>query len=128
MDRCNYIVTHTSGMVEIPINGGQYHQMIASLWISHLVEHLQLTPVMLTHLDSALLTNPRQTTTQPGTISSLSSLIFESLTGDLPLTLLNFKTTVVSIFPFHSQWVNYHFIFIDPASIYTCHFPILASF
>ena len=112
----------------MPFNGAQFHQMIASLWISHRLGNLQLTPLMLAHIDSAHLTNPRQITTQPVTISSLSSLIFESLTGDLPLALLNFKTTVAPIFPFHSQWVNYHFIFIDPASIYTCHFPILASF
>ena len=69
MDRCNYHVPNTNWMVEMPLTGGQYHQMIASLWISHLVDNLPLTPVMLAHIDSAQLTNPRKITAQSGIIS-----------------------------------------------------------
>ena len=32
--RCNYVIPGTTSMVEMPINGGQYQQTIASLWIS----------------------------------------------------------------------------------------------
>ena len=60
MDRCNYLVPNTNWMVEMPLTGGQYHQTIASLWISHLVDNLPLSPVMLAHIDSAQLTNPRK--------------------------------------------------------------------
>ena len=69
MDRCNYLVPNTNWMVEMPLTGGQYHQAIASLWISHLVDNLPLTPVMLAHIDSAQLTNPRKITAQSGIIS-----------------------------------------------------------
>ena len=65
MDRCKYIVTHTSWMVEMPNNGRQYHQMIASLWISHLVLNLPLTPMMVVPIASAQFTNPRQIAAQP---------------------------------------------------------------
>ena len=69
MDRCNYPVPNTNWMVEMPLTGGQYHQTIASLWISHLVDNLPLSPVMLAHIDSAQLTNPRKITAQSGIIS-----------------------------------------------------------
>ena len=69
MDRCNYLVPNTNWMVEMPLTGGQYHQTIASFWISHLVDNLSLTPVMLAHIDSAQLTNPRKITAQSGIIS-----------------------------------------------------------
>ena len=69
MDRCNYLVPNTNWMVEMPLIGGQYHQEIASLWISHLVDNLPLSLVMLAHIDSAQLTNPRKITALTGTIS-----------------------------------------------------------
>ena len=75
MERCNYIVHHTSWMVEM---GGQYHQTILSLWISHLVHNLALSPVMLAHSASAQLTNPSQITSQPGTIISFVTVSFRS--------------------------------------------------
>ena len=70
MDRCNYLVPHTSWIVEMPINAGKYHQTIASLWISHLIDNLPLSPVMMGHIASAQLTNPRKITIQSGTIIS----------------------------------------------------------
>ena len=75
----------------MPINCGQYHQAIASLWISHLVDNLPLTPVMLAHIDSAQLTNPHKTTAQSGIISLFSSQALE-ISLDLPLQLLIFRT------------------------------------
>ena len=69
MDRCNYLIPNTNWMVEMPLTGGQYHQTIASLWISHLVDNLPLTPVILGHLNSAQLTNPRKITALTGIIS-----------------------------------------------------------
>ena len=69
MDRCNYPVPNTNWMVEMPLTGGQYHQAIASLWISHLVDNLPLSPMMLAHLDSAQVTNPSKITAQTGIIS-----------------------------------------------------------
>ena len=69
MDRCHYLVPNTNWMVEMPLTGGQYHQMIASIWISHLVDNHPLTPVMLAHIDSAQLTNPRKINGQSGIIS-----------------------------------------------------------
>ena len=69
MDRCNYLVPNTNWMVEMPLTGGQYHQAIASLWISHLVDNLPLTPAMLAHIDSAQLTNPCKITALTGIIS-----------------------------------------------------------
>ena len=78
-------------MVEMPLTGGQYHQAIASLWISHLVDNLPLTPVMLAHIDSAQLTNPRKITAQSGIISLLFSQTHE-MSIDLSLPLLFFRT------------------------------------
>ena len=75
MDRCNYSVPHTSWMVEMPINGRQYHQMIASLWISHLIDNLPLSPVKVAHIACAQLTNPRQISSQPGIIVSRLSQV-----------------------------------------------------
>ena len=69
MDRCNYPVPNTNWMVEMPFTGGQYHQAIAARWISHLVDNLTRTPVMLAHIDSAQLTNPRKITALTGIIS-----------------------------------------------------------
>ena len=69
MDRCNYLVPNTNWMVEMPLTGGQYHQTIASLWISNLIDNLPLSPVMLAHIDSAQLTNPHKITAQSGIIS-----------------------------------------------------------
>ena len=69
MDRCNYLVPNTNWMVEMPLTGGQYHQTIASLWISHLVDNLPLSPVMLAQIDSAQLTNPRKINALSGIIS-----------------------------------------------------------
>ena len=78
-------------MVEMPLTGGQYHQAIASLWISHLVDNLPLSPVMFAHIDSAQLTNPRKITAQSGIISLFSSQALE-MSVDLPLPLLIFLT------------------------------------
>ena len=91
MDRCNYLVPNTNWMVEMPLTGGQYHQAIASLWISHLVDNLPLTPVMLAHIDSAQLTNPRKINAQPGIISLFFSQAHE-MSVDLPLPHLNLLT------------------------------------
>ena len=91
MDRCNYLVPNTNWMVEMPLSGGQYHQAIASLWISHLVDNLPLTPVMLAHIDSAQITNPRKITAQSGIISLLFSQTHE-MSVDLSLPLLKFRT------------------------------------
>ena len=35
LDRCDYLIPRISSTVQIPITGGQYHQTIASPWISH---------------------------------------------------------------------------------------------
>ena len=75
MDRCNYSVPHTSWMVEMPINCRQYHQMIASLWISHLIDNLPLSLLMVAHIASAQLSNPRQISSQSGIILSLLSQV-----------------------------------------------------
>ena len=80
MGRCNYIVPHSSGIVEMPINCGQYHRTITSLWISLLIDNLPLSPVMVAHIASAQLTNPRQITIQPGIIISLLSQILFDVT------------------------------------------------
>ena len=92
------ISDHTNGLTrflnktaEMPINGGQYHQTIASLRISHLVDNLPLTPVMLAHDDSAQLTNPRKITAQIGIISLFFSQALE-ISVDLRLQLLIFRT------------------------------------
>ena len=69
MDRCNYLVPNTNWMVRMALNGGKYQQTIASLWISQLVDNLPLSPVMLAHIDSSQLTNPRKITAQSGIIS-----------------------------------------------------------
>ena len=69
MDRCNYLVPNTNWMVEMSLTGGQYHQAIASLWISNIIDNLPLSPVMLAHIDSAQLTNPRKITAHSGIIS-----------------------------------------------------------
>ena len=47
-------------MVEMPINGGKYHQTSESHWISHLVDNLPLNPVMVGNIAYAELSNPRQ--------------------------------------------------------------------
>ena len=91
MDRCNYLVPNTNWMVEMPLNGGQYHQAIASLWISNIIDNLPLRPVMLSHIDSAQLTNPRKINAQSGIISLFFSQARE-MSLDLPLTHLNFHT------------------------------------
>ena len=83
MDRCNYLVPNTNWMVEMPLTGGQYHQTIASLWISHLVDNLPLSPVMLAHIDSAQLTNTHKITAQSGIISLFSQA--HEMSPDLPL-------------------------------------------
>ena len=69
MARCNYLVPNTNWMVEMPLTGGQYQQMIASLWISNLIDNLPLSLLMLAHLDSAQLTNPSKITGQSGIIA-----------------------------------------------------------
>ena len=93
MDRCNYLVPNTNWMVEMPLSGGQYHQAIASLWISHLVDNLPLSPVMLAHIDSAQLTNPRKLNAQSGIISLFFSQAHE-MSVDLSLPHLIFRTDV----------------------------------
>ena len=110
MDRCNYLVPNTNWMVEMPINGGQYHQAIASLWISHLVDNLPLTPVMLAHVDSAQLTNPRKITAQSGNISLSFSLRLSIFHSDI----LTFAP--ISTFNFHFD--NFYFIIFGV----NCHF------
>ena len=109
MDRCNYLVPNTNWMVEMPLTGGQYHQAIASLWISHLVDNLPLSPVMLAHIDSAQLTNPRKITAQSGIISLFFSQPLE-MSPDLPLPHLNFPTDL--------HFDNFYFIIFG----FNCHF------
>ena len=70
MDHCNYLVPTTNGMVEMPINDGQSQQNIASLWISHLLDKLPLSSVMLAHLVSAQRIKPRHIITEPSMIIS----------------------------------------------------------
>ena len=53
----------------MPINDGQYHQTIAALWISYLDDILPQSPVMVAHIASDQLTNPRKITTDQGIIS-----------------------------------------------------------
>ena len=77
-------------MVEMPLTGGEYHQTIASLWISHLVDNREMTAVMLAHMDSAQLTNPRKITAQICFISLFFSQALE-ISVDLPLPHLNFR-------------------------------------
>ena len=89
MERFNYLVPNTNWMVEMPLTGGQYHQAIAFLWISRLVDNLALTPLMIGHIASAQLTHSRQITSQSGIISLFSKALEKSL--DLPLPLLNFR-------------------------------------
>ena len=100
MDRCNYLVPNTNWMVEMPLTGGQYHQMIASLWISNLIDNLPLSPVMLEHIDSAQLTNPRKITAQSGIISLFFSQALE-MSIDLPIPHLNFRTDLQIHLPLH---------------------------
>ena len=69
MDRCNYLVPNNNWMVEMPLIGGPDHQMIASLWISNLIDNLPLSPVMLADIDSAQLTNPRKITSEQGNLN-----------------------------------------------------------
>ena len=64
--RSNYLVPGTNWLVEMPLAGGQYHQTIASLWISHLIDNLPLSPVLSAHIGSAQLTNPHPLNTQSG--------------------------------------------------------------
>ena len=64
MDRCRYMVPHTSRMVQMPINGGQNHLKIGSVWISHLVHNLPLSPVMVANIASAQHTNQGKITTE----------------------------------------------------------------
>ena len=64
--RSNYLVPGTIWMVEMPMLGGQYHHTIASLWISHLIDNLPLSPVMAAHISSAQLSNPHPMNTQIG--------------------------------------------------------------
>ena len=78
-------------MVEMPLTGGQYHHMIASLWISNLIDNLPLSPVRLAQIDSAQLTNPRKLTAQSGIIYLFFSQALE-MTIDLSLPHLNFLT------------------------------------
>ena len=72
-DRCNYVIPGTIWMMEMPINGGQYHQTIASLWISHLVDYIPLTPVLTAHIASAQITNHHKMTNPFGMLLSLYS-------------------------------------------------------
>ena len=65
MDRCNYIMPQIEWRVKMPINRGQYHQTIASHWISHLVDNLLLSDLMVAHLASAQLTNPPPIVNEP---------------------------------------------------------------
>ena len=88
--RCNFLVPGTTWMVENPITGGQYHQTIASLWISHLVDNIPLSPVMAAHISSAQLSNPHPLNTQIGML----------LTSDLPSPLAHYFSTS-SHFPPH---------------------------
>ena len=74
----------------MPLSGGQYHQTIASLWISILIDNLPLSPVLLAHIDSAQLTNPRKITAQKGIISLFFSQAVE-ISVALPLPHLNFR-------------------------------------
>ena len=71
MDRYNYLVPHTSWILEMPINASKYHQTIASIWISQLIDNLPLSPVMMEHIASAQLTNPRKITIEQGNTISL---------------------------------------------------------
>ena len=73
MEHCNYLVQPTSWMVEMLINGAQYHHTIGTLWISHMVDNLPLSSVKVAHSASARLTNPRSNTIQPCIIISLLS-------------------------------------------------------
>ena len=108
VDRCTDNVPQTSSMVEMPINGGQYHQAIASLWVSNLIDNLPLIPAMVAHIASAQLTNPHQITSQPAIIiSRLSQFHVE-----VPSSLLKFLTTFELIYHFHSHFLNSDFIII----------------
>ena len=105
IDRCNYLVPHTSWVVEMPSNGGQYHQTIASLWISHLLDNLPLSSVMDAHIASAHNNNPRKITTEPGImIYSLQSLMFDSMTFALPCSLFILLTSYTQIFSFQTDF------------------------
>ena len=106
MDRCNYLVPNTNWMVEMPLTRGQYHQAIASLWISHLVDNLPLTPVMLAHIDSAQLTNPRKINAQSGIIALFFTPALE-MSLYLPLPHPTFSL----IFTFNFHFDNFYFIF-----------------
>ena len=67
-------------IVEMPTNGRKYHHTIASLWLSNLVDNLQLNPAMMAHITSADLTNPRQITIHSGKIISLLSQLLLDVT------------------------------------------------
>ena len=105
MDRWNFIVSHTSWMVQMPINGGQYPQAMASHWVSNLIDNLPLSRAMVVHIASAQLRNLRQITTQPDIISRLSQFHV-----DVPSSLLKFLTTFALIYHFHSHFRNSDFI------------------
>ena len=90
------------------MNGGQFHQTIASLGISQLLENLPMGPVMVAQIASAQLINPRQITAQPGIISFFTQVLEMSI--DIPLSILSFLTTNARILSFKSRFHNYNFI------------------
>ena len=120
MDRCKYLLPITKWMVEMPINSGEYHQTIASLWISHLVDDRPLTQVMLAHIASAQLTNPRQITSQQGNIPHFC----HTVSGHVTLSLL--KSHLSTSYNIHTDLLleNSHFIisFFESVSHHIYHF------
>ena len=70
----NYLVPGTTCMVEMLITGSQYHQTIATLWLSHLVDDIQIGRwwVLTSHLPNLAILNRSRITW----VWSFRSLIF----------------------------------------------------
>ena len=57
-DRCMYHVPRTSWQVEMPINATKYHETVAALWVSHMLNKKQVSPELCQHIFAAQLSNP----------------------------------------------------------------------
>ena len=135
MDRCNYLIHHTSWIVEKPINGRQYHQTIASLCIQHLVDNHPLSQVMISHIASAQGSNPQKIATEQGIIIfSLLSRLIDTMTLADPFTNAYYTDTDTDTHTY-TQWssanvstmptLTHLIIFFDSTSL--CRFRLVSS-
>ena len=111
----------------MPTIGGQFHLTIASLWISHLVDNLPLSPLMVAHIASSQLSHPRKIAIHPGFIISRLSQLLVNVTCCAILTCYTLKlcSSVNFFFQCNFDTLMHLIIIFDSASL--CTFSPLSS-